>query len=223
MSPTIMITPTMPQTYTAVFEVAPIPPIVINELHYNPSPDQGDDAVYEFLELYNAGSEPVDLTDFAITDGIVYTFTAGTVISPDEYIVLAQTAATYAGNGYQVFQWVSGSLSNGGETVELSDPNGVQVDVVDYSDDAPWPTDPDSEGPSLSLIHWSLDNNVFTSWFASFEFGGTPGAINWDPPPTGVGLVSAELQNDLPSSAPILLLLIASVILVTIRVAILRQ
>jgi len=40
--------------------------VVINEIHYNPSTAQGDDAVWEFLELYNTGSESVDLAGWLV-------------------------------------------------------------------------------------------------------------------------------------------------------------
>jgi hypothetical protein len=42
------------------------PDVVINELHYNP--DGGDD-LEEFIELYNAGHDAVDLAGWTIDDG----------------------------------------------------------------------------------------------------------------------------------------------------------
>ncbi|MCA9948495.1 MAG: CotH kinase family protein, partial [Anaerolineales bacterium] len=90
-------------TITAVFEPLQLPDLVINELHYNPSPTQGIDEEYEFLEIYNAGDTAVALDDYTISDGVVYTFTVGTSIAPDEYIVVSIDSSTYSGNGYQVF------------------------------------------------------------------------------------------------------------------------
>lgn len=165
-------------TITAVFSAIPLPELVINELHYNPSPTQGVDEVYEFLEIYNAGDTAVALDDYRISDGVAYTFTVGTSIAPDEYIVVSIDSSTYSGNGYQVFQWTSGKLANSGETVALSNDLGHLVDQVMYGDGPPWVTTPDGDGPSLSLVSPELDNSLAINWVASDLLGGTPGAAN---------------------------------------------
>ena len=166
-------------TITAVFEEGEPINIVINELHYNPSPSQGDDDLYEFVELYNAGESTVDLSGYSFTDGIEFTFPDSSSIAPDEYIVVAKTAATYSGQGYQVFQWTGGKLANEGELVQLSNNYGHEIDYVAYGIVSPWPTEPDGNGPSLSLINPSFDNALPESWGASHRFGGTPGERNF--------------------------------------------
>ncbi len=178
--PLITVTLNGPLTRTAVFEEVTLPDLVINEIHYNPAASQGDDEVFEFVEIYNAGAEPVDLEGFHVEDGLSFTFPAVTSIAAGEYIIVAKTAATYEGHGYQVFQWTSGDLSNGGETLLLTDSNGNVVDIVDYDDDGGlgWPTSPDGAGPSLSLLSPALDNTLPANWAASLEIGGSPGAAN---------------------------------------------
>lgn len=166
-------------TITAVFEEGEPIDIVINELHYNPSPSQGEDDFYEFIELYNAGESTVDLSGYSFTDGIEFIFPEGSNIAPDEYIVVAINADTYSGQGYQVFQWTSGKLANEGEIVQISNNYGYEIDSVAYDDVSPWPTEPDSEGPSLSLINPSFDNSLPENWGASHRFGGTPGERNF--------------------------------------------
>ena len=160
---------------TAVF--AALPPVVINEIHYHPASFQGDEAAYEFIELHNPSLTPIDLSGYYM-DGIVYTFTVGTTIAPGQYLVLAQTAATYAGQGYTVYQWHSGGLNNSGETVRLYTSAGYLLDEVPYQDSLPWPTEPDGDGPSLSLISPNLDNALPSSWEPSAIMGGTPGGSN---------------------------------------------
>src|ERR1043166_4599590 len=49
--------------------------IVINEIHYNP--DVKTEHV-EFVELYNTGPGSVDLAGWYFSDGVNYTFPAGT-------------------------------------------------------------------------------------------------------------------------------------------------
>lgn len=165
------------QAVTAIFE--PFPQPVINEIHYNPSGDlQGDDALYEFIELYNPHTSEIDVTGYQITDGIGFTFTTETIMPPNSTIVLAQTAETYADLDVPVFQWESGGLSNGGEMIELSDADGNVVDAVDYDDEGDWVEAADGEGSSLSLIAADSDNSLGESWQASASIGGTPGVEN---------------------------------------------
>jgi hypothetical protein len=180
-NPEITVTLSGALTRTAVFEVEPLPLIVINELHYNPADAQGIDEAYEFLELYNADSAAVDLSGFTL-EGVTFTFPDGVSIAPGEYLVVAVMASTYAGNGYQVFSWTSGGLSNGGEGIILRDENSNVVDSVSYDDEGVWTTAPDGNGSSLSLLDPALDNTLPASWAASSQTGGTPGAENFPTP-----------------------------------------
>jgi hypothetical protein len=121
------------------------PPIVINEIMYNPP---GDDA-NEFIELYNPSStESVDLTDWRL-DGVALTFPPGTVLLPQSYLVVVkndvQFRATY-GSGIYVAAQYKNDLDNGGETLTLMDSQGNVIDKVRYDDDAPWPALPDAGG-----------------------------------------------------------------------------
>jgi hypothetical protein len=84
----------------------------------------------------------------------------------------------YAGNGYQVFQWTDGALSNGGEDIQLLNTDCGVVDYVDYDDSDPWTEEADGNGPTLELINPSLDNTLAESWRASDVIGGTPGVSN---------------------------------------------
>jgi hypothetical protein len=73
------------------------------------------------------------------------------------------------------------SLSNGGEIVSHLDAGVALVDSVEYEVEAPWPTEPDGDGPTLELINPNLDNSLAASWKASIVAvapHGTPGAEN---------------------------------------------
>ncbi len=152
--------------------------VVINEIHYNPPASAGADA--EFIELYNAGASPANLTGWTISNGVVYSFPSGTTIPVGGYLVIAKNAALLqAATGFSgALQWTSGSLDNGGETVSISNASAVIVDTVSYDDVAPWPTAPDGGGKSLELISPTLDNSLASSWAASLGNNGTPGAQN---------------------------------------------
>ncbi|MCA9198083.1 MAG: DUF4347 domain-containing protein [Planctomycetales bacterium] len=151
------------------------PNIVINELHYNPA---GTDA--EFIELYNASSQAVDLSGWQI-DGVGLTIASGTVILPGDYVVFTDADSQFrnqtVGNIYVGGQY-SGGLSGGGEAITLFDANGNIIDEVTYDDAAPWPTEPDGNGFSLALLDPALDNSVASNWAASSFINGTPGRLN---------------------------------------------
>jgi hypothetical protein len=163
----------------AIFEPSETPGIVINEIHYNPSGDlQGDDDNYEFVELFNAGTTDINLSNYAFTRGIDFKFPSETFMAPGEYIVIARNKTTYEGNGFQVFQFTDSALANEGEAISLYDNRAVLIDSVEFNDKAPWPTLPDGNGPSLELAEPFLDNSLAGSWSASPQVGGTPGTPN---------------------------------------------
>ncbi len=153
--------------------------IVINELNYHPHDTLDPDQFSEFLELYNAGSTMVDLSGWTTT-GVVSTIPASTELAPGAYLVLAinpaelETRTGYAG----AIAWTSGNLSNGGETVTLTDAVGNLIDSVSYSDGGQWPGAPDGDGPSLELINPGLPNELPAAWQASVADYGTPGQVN---------------------------------------------
>ncbi len=156
--------------------------IVINEIMYNPSGDQGDDDFYEFLELYNNEDYDVDLSGWNFTAGIEFTFGDNVTLAAGGYLVLAKAPDSiedyYSITG--VYGPFDGNLGNSGELVQLADADGTVADYVEYADVAPWPTGPDGNGPSLELIDPADDNSLAESWQASSDLGGTPGAENSD-------------------------------------------
>ncbi len=140
--------------------------IVINEIHY----DQDDKTIpEEFIELYNAGPEIVDLTGWHITDGIFFSFPDGTEMEPDSYLIVAQDPEVFAAK-FGVMPTVGpydGRLDNDGDELILRDAEVNQVDRVNYNVGFPWPLDSNGKGSSMELIHPSLDNDLGSSWRAS--------------------------------------------------------
>jgi hypothetical protein len=72
---------------------------------------------------------------------------------------------------------VSFGLSGSGELIRLYDTEMNIMDSLTYDDNVPWPTQPDGNGPTLSLKNPDLDNTLGENWAASFGYG-TPGKIN---------------------------------------------
>jgi len=146
----------------------------VTELMYHPA---GGGA--EFIELHNVGSEPEDLSGVYFSEGIQFTFGAGTVLHPGEYVVLvssddevsflSQYPGVAIGGRYEF------KLDNGGERIDVRDANGNVLISFTYDDDAPWPTEPDGLGCSLVRVDLEGDPNDPASWSASRQVGGSPG------------------------------------------------
>jgi hypothetical protein len=167
----------------------PDEPLVINELHYDPPPEQGNN--WSFIELYNRGTEPYDLSGASFSSGVDFTFPDNTVVDPGEYILVAADPDGYAGLGVEVFDYAGSEKPNSDKPMWLRDRRGLEIDYVSYGVTDPWPSEPDNLGPSLMLIDSGLDNTLVTSWATSDQDGGTPGRINIEPP-TATGLAFAE-------------------------------
>jgi hypothetical protein len=149
---------------TVIFALALMPAVafahdvVVNEVMYKP---YGESTVgrYEFIEIYNHGSEPVDLGGTRLTDSQdwlrichfqhpldyegVFEIPAGTVIGPGEYLTFWHThipgVTDQPGNVvYDHFEYFGNLvLANGGDQVTLftcdAAANPVIIDSLDYS------------------------------------------------------------------------------------------
>jgi len=173
---------------------ADIADIVITEIMYSPP---GTDSDNEYLELYNNDTEAVNLEGYYFGAGIDDTLHNVTLM-PGDYLVLAVDSVIFEGlYGVAAFQWTSGGLSNGGETIELRDPLGNVVDEVPYDDTGDWPEEADGSGAALVLCDPSADNSMASSWIAGVqptgvfisgsEILGSPGAANDCTPPEPQG------------------------------------
>jgi PKD repeat protein len=144
-------------------------PVVITELNYR-SPLGGTDSL-EFIELYNNGSQDVDLHNFYFSKGIEFTFPA-MILHPQSYVLISKSAS-FMTNYYNVpaYQWNAGSaLSNGGEAVVLKDYFGFVVDSLSYLPSLPWDTMANGKGPSLELCDPNANNTQAANWRHAIEY-----------------------------------------------------
>ncbi len=141
--------------------------IVITEIMYNP-PEAGTDTL-EYIELYNNTSSAVDVSGWNFTQGFEFVFPSNSSIPANSYVVVAKNAAYFQSKfGFTPYEWLTpGALTNGGEDIELRDANGNVIDLVDYKNTAPWPLEPNGNGPSLVLCDPNADNNVAANWQAA--------------------------------------------------------
>ncbi len=145
--------------------------VVINEIHHSAP----DNRRAEFIELVNADATAVDLSGWAFTQGVAYVFPPGTTLAPGAHVVVAQDPAVFASDfGFAPLGPFTGKLSGDGEELRLVNRLGVTVDTVDYRTEFPWPVNASGDGPSMELIHPSLDNNLGGSWRAAIAPAGLP-------------------------------------------------
>ncbi len=143
--------------------------VVINELHYEP---EDKTVPAEFIELYNRGSARVDLSGWFFSEGVSFTFPAGTILEPKAYLLIAEDPDVLRevfalAEDVRVLGPYEGRLSNDGERLVLRNRAGAIEDRVDYGTRFPWPLASTGRGSSMELINPSLDNDLGGSWRAS--------------------------------------------------------
>ncbi|MCX7045768.1 MAG: lamin tail domain-containing protein [Candidatus Sumerlaeota bacterium] len=180
---------------TSVLVQLTLPPLTITELMYNPPAG----SVFEFIELFNRGDTTINLDGMAFTDGVSYTFAAGTTLDPGEYLLAAQSdpAGGYTafrahyglGPSVKIVGPYSGSLSNGGEALTLRTSSwGSPIFAFEYSDGRGWPAAADGGGHSLVPVPGAQAGVSSGSlyyggnWRASAYIGGSPGGPDPNPP-----------------------------------------
>jgi hypothetical protein len=173
--------------------------VVINEIMYHSyhALNTPENIGQEYIELFNRGAEPANLSGWKFTNGVDFLFPEVTV-GAGQYLVVAADVnvfiAKYPGVSNVVGGW-DGRLSNMGEAIELVDAAGVRIDWVHYADEGDWsvrflgPIElghrgwewsdaHDGGGKSLELIKPAMPNEYGQNWSASETNDGTPGAAN---------------------------------------------
>jgi hypothetical protein len=161
--------------------------IIVSEIMYNPAGTDLDPTATppynrEWIEIYNAGAETVNLAGWSLGDSQdnqwASPFPARTVLSPNHALIVTGDAATFDS------QWGSGinrievgsfpSLSNTpsptNETIALRDSLGAIRDEVNYDDAFGWPRANGSDGQSVFLKPNALSaagNDVGSNWLPS--------------------------------------------------------
>jgi hypothetical protein len=151
----------------------------ITEIHYHPLDGVNvSDNEYEFLELKNIGTAPINLSQAHFVDGITFSFPAGTIVNPNEFIVLASNRQEFNNRyGFFAFGEYAGQLDNSGERLTLLTAANDTIFSVSYDDQAPWPVSPDGGGFSLVPKEVNPASNLSdpSNWRASYAVHGSPG------------------------------------------------
>jgi len=191
--------------------------VMISEIMYHPA---SGDVQQEWIELFNAGSDPVALGGARIARGVDFTFPDVT-IKPNGYLVVAADVPTFQaqyGTSIDVVGGWTGRLSNSAEQIAIDDRLGGRIDQVTYADSGDWaqrragPLDRgqrgwiwnaphDGGGRSLELINTAFDNAYAHNWQASLNDGGTPGGVNSVAAPDIAPAISAVAHQPIIPSA----------------------
>ncbi len=100
--------------------------VVINEIYPNPPGNADDEKQNEWVELYNNGSESIDVLGFKMIDDkdhkliINLDHTSSTIINPNSFLLVSR-------NGHPTF-----SLNNSSETIKLLDTQDTLLDQHSY-------------------------------------------------------------------------------------------
>ncbi|WP_417876698.1 choice-of-anchor I family protein [Winogradskyella sediminis] len=150
--------------------------LIITEIMYNAPSD--DSNALEFLEIYNTSSASINLGGITVNDEGNFNFVFPEIALNAGDIVLLATDKASADAFYGVSfldmpQAISNALGNGGELLEIKNSEGTVISQVEYSDDAPWPTIADGDGPSLELLNPNADFNEGTNWVPATNLVGS--------------------------------------------------
>ena len=205
--------------------------VIINEIMYHP-PLELDQLQY--IELFNRGDTPVDLSRWSFAKKIQFDFPSKTELPAGGYLVICRNTNAFAanyGSTASVLGNFSGSLSRHGERIELRNGTGAIIDTVTYSDHSPWPIAPDGRSSSLERVCPFGSGKDAGNWAGSVmppyeKPAGSPGRRNDNfspkpvpsiekvsykaPPPQQKATVTAEVRDEGGVKAVTLLWRIAS-------------
>jgi predicted extracellular nuclease len=188
------------------------PRLLISE--FLADPKAVSDANGEWLELYNAGADPVNLRNWAVADlgSDHHTITSDLFIPPGGYLVLARNGDGASNGGAPVNYVYSGiTLGNGDDALLLVAPDGGEIDRVLWGTAAGLPI-----GAGISYERANLDSlaawvSAETPWPGSAGDKGSPGAA-YAPPSTATPTATpttADTPTDTPTAGPLPAILIS--------------
>ena len=167
--------------------------LAISEIMYHPAaPSLAEIAAvgftnpedFEYIEILNTGTSPVDLRGLYIDDAVQFDFDnslLGTTLASGARLLLVANQSAFEfryGTHLPVAGAYSGNLSNSGETITLRTADDAIIRQVSYLDTAGWPAEADGAGSSLVPItpaDFSADSNA-DGWRASLTHTGNPGS-----------------------------------------------
>jgi hypothetical protein len=169
--------------------------LLVTEINYHPV-GSGE---YEFVELWNASTNLLDLSGVSLSNAVRFVFPDGYALAPGAFVLIVEDTPSFAARhqspaspwywpGLGVAgQWV-GALDNDGETLSLVASNGVELSSIAYKTSGDWPERGDGAGSSIELSTLpaaaATDQQVRAmvadgrNWRSSSFFHGSPGRFD---------------------------------------------
>jgi hypothetical protein len=112
---------------------------------------------YEFVELQNIGTSPLNLSGVRFTKGISYTYPDGVMLAPGEFSVVCRDRSAFVSRHPEVAlalapEAFTGALDNSGETLTLTLPAPWDVHILNFRFVPAWFTETYQNGRSLTII-----------------------------------------------------------------------
>ena len=174
----------------------------ISEIMSDPS-QTGRDAAFEWVELVNTGSEPVDLAGWQIGDGTSSQTLPSLVVPAGGYVVMTGSSVLLP-DGVLALIPPSGQIGNGlgntGDLLKLVAPNGAVVDEVSYGDNVKvFDPAPPAPGPNETIgLRDTFADPARENWARTSH--PTPGEPN-EFPPQAISAVAGE-KTGVPGTTP---------------------
>ncbi len=194
----------------------------VTAIMYNPDRMPGntniDAQLFEFVELRNTGTVPLDLRGVKLTAGVQFDFGAGAItnLAAGERVLLVRDTNAFAlryGSGLPVAGQFTGTLDNAGERLRLEDGYGEKI--LDFSYENRWYPITDGHGYSLVIVDDSLPWSLWgekTSWRPNGPpIPGADGLLVQQGQLTSVP-ISTLLDNDIDPEGEALILSAASAV-----------
>ena len=171
--------PTPGQDFLRITEIlfAPAPPTE-SELEIDSSLTAED---FEFVELTNTGSTPLDISGASFVEGISLSFPPQTILEAGQHILVVANLAAFNlryDAGLPVAGEYTGKLSNDGEQLQILDIMGENILEFSYND--AWYDATDEAGHSLVARNPATtpitDFDGPANWGVSLDQGGDPGS-----------------------------------------------
>ena len=126
----------------------------------------------EWIELYNRSDRTIDLTGWRLTNAVDFKFPVGTLIGPQNYLVVANDQRLMR-EIYPDLKTIvgefDGTLSNRSDEIVLLDSASNPVDSVRYYDAENWPANADGQGSTLERIDAAANGRRAATWAPSDE------------------------------------------------------
>ena len=155
---------------------------LVDEINYNSAAfaDAGD-----WFELYNYGTDAVDISGWFIKDktGHIFTIPNGTSVGAESYLAFYSDAAKFATAFPDVTNKLGPlgfSFDGNGDVIVIYKADGVIYQSVGFDDASPYPLAPDGGGMALQIVDVMQNINFASNWKESCPEG-TPGTVYLNP------------------------------------------